>query len=134
MLNHLYNNTLKEGTTAVMSNLFVFDQAEFFGGRPGQFSMDSEGYIYVPTECHDPTRLCKLHIAFHGCLQSSQEIGDVYVVNAGYLEVAEANEIIVLFPQAVSTALSNPNGCFDWWGYHDKNFEQKTGGQTSAIS
>lgn len=68
------------------------------------------------------------HYNFH-----SQEIGNVYVVNAGYLEVAEANDIIVLFPQAVSTAISNPNGCFDWWGYHDNNFEQKTGGQMSAI-
>lgn len=47
---------------------------------------------------------------------ASQEIGDVFVRNAGYLEVAESNAIIVLFPQAVSTAVSNPNGCFDWWG------------------
>jgi hypothetical protein len=47
---------------------------------------------------------------------ASQEIGDVFVKNAGYLEVAESNAIIVLFPQAVSTAVSNPNGCFDWWG------------------
>lgn len=46
----------------------------------------------------------------------SQEIGDVFVKNAGYLEVAESNDIILLFPQVVSTALSNPNGCFDWWG------------------
>lgn len=55
------------------------------------------------------------------------------MVNAGYLEVAEANDVIVLFPQAVSTAIANPNGCFDWWGYNDDNHEQKTGGQMSAI-
>jgi len=46
-----------------------------------------------------------------------QEIGNVYVVNGGYLEVAELNDIIVLFPQAIkSTLLGNPQGCWDWWG------------------
>jgi hypothetical protein len=48
--------------------------------------------------------------------KKSKEIGDVFVKNAGYLEVAEANGIILLFPQAVATAVSNPNSCFDWWG------------------
>lgn len=70
MLNHLYDGGLVPGVAAVPGNLFVFDQAEFFGGRPGQFSMDSEGFVYIPTACKDPTRLCKLHVAFHGCLQS----------------------------------------------------------------
>jgi hypothetical protein len=38
------------------------------------------------------------------------------VSKSGYLEVAEANNIVVLFPQAIKT-LDNPNGCWDWWGY-----------------
>ena len=36
-------------------------------------------------------------------------MGNIYAVNGGYLEVAEANNMIVLFPQAVSI-LNNPNG------------------------
>ena len=69
-LNHLYGGTLKPGKPTVTANLFQFDQAEFFGGRPQSSSMDSTGYVYIPTECKDPTRLCKLHVALHGCLQS----------------------------------------------------------------
>ena len=61
------------------------------------------------------------------------KIGDVYVKNAGYLEVAEANAIIVLFPQTISTVGSNPNGCFDWWGYDDPDYETQNGNQMDAI-
>lgn len=133
-LNHLYGGSLLADTTAVPeSNLFQFDQAEFFGGRPESYSMDSVGYIYIPTECKDPTRYCKLHVVLHGCLQSSQEIGDVFVKNAGYLEVAESNAIILLFPQVVRTPVSNPNACFDWWGYAGDDYDLKTGVQMDAI-
>ncbi|XP_046656731.1 poly(3-hydroxyalkanoate) depolymerase C-like [Daphnia pulicaria] len=134
-LNHFYGGNLEPGTTTTApdSNLFLFDQAEFFGGRPGSYSMDSTGYVYIPTMCQDPTRYCKLHVVLHGCLQSSKEIGDVFVKNAGYLEVAEANGIILLFPQAVATAVSNPNSCFDWWGYADNNYEVQSGVQMDGI-
>ncbi len=47
----------------------------------------------------------------------SEYLGDEFVVNAGYLEVAEANNAIVLFPQLKKSLLSNPNGCYDWWGF-----------------
>ena len=44
-------------------------------------------------------------------------LNDVFARNTGYLEVAELNNIIVIFPQATSTILTNPKGCWDWWGY-----------------
>lgn len=55
-------------------------------------------------------------LTYFFCFENSQEIGDVFVKNAGYLEVAESNAIILLFPQVVRTPVSNPNACFDWWG------------------
>ena len=31
---------------------------------------------------------------------------------------AESNNLIILYPQAIAAILSsNPNGCWDWWGY-----------------
>lgn len=116
MLNFVYGNKLKKGVTAVQANLFQFSQNEFFNNRPSSSSMDSTGYVYIPTECKDPTRLCKLHIVMHGCQQGAYKIGDTFVKNTEYMEVGEANAIILLFPQVVSTVLSNPNGCWDWWG------------------
>ena len=134
MLNFVYNNKLRAPVAAVMANLFKFDQKEFFNlNRPSSASMDDIGFVYIPTECKDPTRLCKLHIALHGCQQGFYKISDTFVKNTQYLEVAEANAIIIVFPQVVSTALSNPNGCFDWWGYNDANYETKDGAQMAAI-
>ena len=48
-----------------------------------------------------------------------EHIGDKYARHAGYLQVAEANDIIVLFPQIIGDGLfgDNPYGCFDWWAY-----------------
>jgi hypothetical protein len=37
-------------------------------------------------------------------------------MNAGYNQVGEANNIIILYPQAISVSV-NPYGCWDWWGY-----------------
>jgi hypothetical protein len=51
------------------------------------------------------------------------------------LEVAELNDIIVLFPQILQSSFSpqNPNGCFDWWGYGSVNYANKLGPQMSGI-
>jgi hypothetical protein len=45
----------------------------------------------------------------------SQVINDTFVKNAGYNQLAEANNIIVLYPQTRLHWLdpSNPLGCFD---------------------
>jgi hypothetical protein len=62
-------------------------------------------------------------------------VGDVFAKKTGYLEVAELNDIIVLFPQASASSFSpqNPNGCFDWWGYGSVNYANKLGPQMSGI-
>ena len=42
-------------------------------------------------------------------------INDVYAKNTGYLEVAELNDIIVIFPQTKANIMAgNPNACWDW--------------------
>lgn len=50
-------------------------------------------------------------------VSSRHYINDEYVSHAGYNEVGEANNIIILYPQVQPTGLTNPNGCWDWWGY-----------------
>ncbi|MDR2165115.1 MAG: hypothetical protein LBO79_05715 [Zoogloeaceae bacterium] len=87
---------------------------------PARISMAEEGYLYVPRPCQEGER-CRLHIAFHGCRQYAGKIGMDFVKGAGFNEWAEANRIVVLFPQAASSSFipANPNGCWDWWGYND---------------
>jgi hypothetical protein len=62
-------------------------------------------------------------------------IGDVFAKKTGYLEVAELNNIIVLFPQIVATRTDpeNSEGCWDWWGYGSFNYANKLGPQMAGI-
>ncbi|KAJ8306982.1 hypothetical protein KUTeg_015066 [Tegillarca granosa] len=75
---------------------------------------------------------CKLHVAFHGCKMGREMIQESYVQHAGYNKVADANNIIIMYPQVVKTTM-NPNGCWDWWGYTDAKFDSKNGVQMRAI-
>jgi poly(3-hydroxybutyrate) depolymerase len=125
--------TLNAKNTGTLTGSFInFDQAAFWGNfNPNTYSMASSGYAYVPASCA-AGQACKLHVAFHGCLQSSSVVGTAFYQNAGYNRWADTNKIIVLYPQMIVTA-NNPGGCWDWWGYEDVNFPAKSGGQMVAI-
>jgi hypothetical protein len=75
---------------------------------------------------------CKVHIALHGCKQTLDHIGVEFLTSTGYLEIAESNNIIVLFPQASMTVL-NPNGCWDWWGFSTPLYATRFGVQPMTI-
>ena len=116
----------------------AFDQREFVaGGNPELVGLADTGYVYVPTACK--TQTCRVHIVFHGCLQNSGTVDDAVAAHAGYNEWADANNLIVLYPQTVTTVLPfNPNGRRDWWGLSDllplnADFARKTGYQISAV-
>jgi hypothetical protein len=122
-----------------------FDQSEFLK-NPGDHSMAEDGWVYVPAQCADGGRACKLHVSFHGCNQFQShsywnfsypfyhKFGRQYVDHAGFNGWADANDMIVLYPQATSSALlGNPLGCWDWWGYDDANYALKKGRQMLAV-
>jgi poly(3-hydroxybutyrate) depolymerase len=108
----------------------VFDQEAFTGPDA---SMAREGVVYVPKACVE-TPGCRVHIALHGCAQSreTEGVGDTFVKQSGFAEAADANRIIVLFPQAKASA-ANPYGCWDWWGYTGLDYLDKDAPQIKAI-
>jgi hypothetical protein len=113
--------------------LISFDQTEFFpAGTASTILLDKIGYMYIPAACKAQQR-CRLHLALHGCLQGAYKIGKVYVEKAGYNEVADLNNFIILYPQAINSLMSNPNGCFDWWGFTSSNYATNQGVQMRAI-
>ncbi|KAG2379475.1 hypothetical protein C9374_006592 [Naegleria lovaniensis] len=121
----------KTGGSAVSGNLFTYKQS----GRYSASSLDSNGYIYIPTACQQGAS-CKISIAFHGCNQGASVIGTSYVANAGYNKHAELNNIIVVYPQ-VAVSYFNPmnsQGCFDWFGYSGSSYATKQGSQMAAIA
>ena len=102
-----------------LGTLVKFDQTEFFPSNDaGAASMDDEGYVYVPANCIDGVMQCKLHIFFHGCSMNFDILGTDFITDSGLEEVADANNIIIMFPQTIKQTGGNPFGCFNWFGYN----------------
>jgi poly(3-hydroxybutyrate) depolymerase len=75
-----------------------------------------------------------VHVVFHGCKQglAAADVGEQFVRGSGYARWAEANRVIVLFPQ-VRPGQFNPNGCWDWWGYSGPHFLERDAPQMLAV-
>ena len=151
LLEWIYNGLNPKATEPLTGTFLEFDQGEFIS-NPNAHSMASTGWLYVPANCASGAP-CKLHVAFHGCLQYPSYAyrkggiqvvyGTTFVKNAGYNEWADSNSMIVLYPQAQRTSRwfwdiwdffnANPQGCWDWWGYDDPNYAKKGGRQMAAV-
>lgn len=109
-----------------INGLFEFDQTEFLPNNdPYSYSMADTGYVYVPLSCQSGFQQCAFHAFFHGCAQGSYVYanGIDLIISSNLLEIAEVNDIIVLFPQLIPRekvgldGVNNPYGCWDWFGY-----------------
>lgn len=127
-LKHLHGDHITEKSMEVKSsNLFKIKQ------NTSGTVMGSEAYVYAPEACQSEGAECPLHVVFHGCKQTIKDIGTKYVEETGYNEVAEDNNMVILYPQATSSMLSNPNGCWDWWGYTNGDYANQKGKQISEV-
>ncbi len=91
--------------------------------------MADSGFVYVPKACA-AGETCGLHIAFHGCQQNADTVGEAFVRDAGYNRWADTYRVVVLYPQArASFAPLNPKACWDWWGYGGANYDTRDGVQ-----
>jgi len=120
---------LEPSSAEPQGEFLVFDQAAF--SDPGDGFAD-EGVVYVPPACKTEPG-CRVHVALHGCNQSREEVGDAFVHGAGFAEIADANRLVILFPQAKAIAGINPEGCWDWWGYTGLDYLGKDAAQIKAI-
>jgi len=141
-LNWLYNNTLEPPTTMRENNILKLNQSEFTPKLMETINTSNYtltglaeyAFVYIPSGCKNNTLDCdSIHISFHGCSQSYVSIGNDYYLNAGYNPWAESNNIIVLYPQAAPVPVTNPLGCWDWWGFTGTTYPIKIGYQMSTI-
>lgn len=139
LLKHLLGS-LAAPAAKLAGRVIEFDQREFAGGAPAAISMAESGYAFVPQACE--RERCRVHVAFHGCRQSAQQIGDRFVREAGYNRWADNNKVIVLYPQTVPrygfsfsafNFVLNPKACWDWWGYTGAQYATKQGPQIRAV-
>ncbi len=135
LLAWIYGPITKTPTNALHGRFRRFDQTRYVAADRFWWSgMDTVGWLYVPSDCAAGAR-CALHVAFHGCKQGQGYVGygSRFVRHAAYAEWADANQVVVLFPQAVSIPYLNPDGCWDWWGYTDEKYATKQGMQIAAV-
>lgn len=127
ILKNLYH-TLNERTSADGQLLAIpqpgFDAAD----------MLEQAYLYAPKACTEGAA-CGVHVAIHGCTQSSDYVADAFAAGAGFNEWAEANQLLVLYPQVASSKIApmNPYGCWDWWGYTGEHYATRNGPQIEVI-
>lgn len=142
ILRHLHPG-LKPASSRATGQLMRFDQWEFVTPRPAspegrerlrRSCMSRFGYVYVPQRVLDGAP-CRVHVALHGCKQGYNYVdltngrpdrandppyGNRYMTTTGYNEMADANDLVILYPQVegIDDGLTqNPEGCWDWWGY-----------------
>ncbi len=127
LLQHLYGPLNAPATPS--GKLRTIDQAPYADAQ-----LWDNAYVYAPDACQSGAE-CALHIAFHGCQQSAEFVGDAFARGAGFNEWAETNQMVVLYPQAKSSKFAplNPLGCWDWWGYTGDEYATRSGPQVAAV-
>jgi hypothetical protein len=155
ILNHLYSDLLPPAER-LSADLIRFDQSDFLGDDAAYASMGKYGYVYVPEAVKQGAKARGVHIVLHGCKQGYSYVnyafgradivnqppyGNRYMTTTGYNQLADSNNIIVLYPQATGdddNQAQNPDGCWDWWGYtsstpNDPDYYSRDAIQIRAI-
>lgn len=107
-----------------------FDQRPFYVSDGGD-GLAQQGVVYIPPACAAEAG-CRVHIAFHGCGQNQNAVGDAFVKGSGFDLWADTNRLIVLFPQTVANS-DNSQACWDWWGYTGDAFLTREGKQIQSV-
>ena len=150
ILRHIYG-PLEPQSDSLSGTFVEFSQSEF--APEGQTAINGlldSGWLYVPEACAEG-ETCALHVVLHGCKQSTEFLGETFYKSIGVNEWADANGIVVLYPQAKlidramldeaypdrtfrNSLAVNPFGCWNWWGYgYDERFALKEGVQIRAL-
>jgi hypothetical protein len=139
ILQHTYGPLNKPGPGPLTGTTKPFDQSIYTKpDGPSTLSLDRTGYVFIPKACASG-EACRVHVALHGC---EQNVGNVkvkraFVDRAGYNAWADANRLIVLYPQTAASSWYpwNSYACWDWWGYlsYNDNYVTKAGLQIKAI-
>jgi hypothetical protein len=149
-LKAIYGSDLAPPAATASGRILAFDQTEFApNGATAGNGLSKTGYLYIPAACEaGAAQRCRLQVALHGCTQSAETLGNKFYTRIGLNEWADTNRIVVLYPQAHATNLSeipsslwlsgesalNPYGCWNWWGYSgDSQYLTKKGIQVDAI-
>ena len=100
--------------------------ARLDGGRRDSSSCRRTARPACPAASTSPSTAAARASAFSAGLSSRE---------AGYNRWADANRIVVLYPQAEKSFFwpFNPRGCWDWWGYSGVDYATRNGAQLASV-
>ncbi|MEQ8822942.1 MAG: poly(3-hydroxybutyrate) depolymerase [Filomicrobium sp.] len=128
IFNHLYGSAKTPGGNAT-GRFVTFDQ-QAFAEDLRNVSLTPNAVVYIPRACQRGR--CRVHVAFHGCQQNRNSVEAAFIRDTGYARWADANDIVVLFPE-VQKSPFNPMGCWDWWGYSGRDYLTRDAPQIQAV-
>lgn len=130
----LFGTALLPAPEQAGGELIRFDQRQYAAMGRDPYLGDS-GLLYVPDGCRAGAPACGLLIVFHGCEQQVDAIGERFVREAGFNRWADAQRLVVLYPQTRATYVPlNPKACWDWWGYSGSDYDQRSGAQLQWLA
>jgi hypothetical protein len=129
VLAHIYGD-LKPRAKSLSRRFVAFDQQAFTSDLASH-GLSKTGWVYVPSGCAKAEG-CRVHVSFHGCGQSHEQVKDAFYQGGGFARWADTNQIVVLFPQVAVTS-TNRQACWDWWGYTGDAFLTRSAPQIKAV-
>lgn len=136
----------------VPGNLIAVNQSSFLSTNwtVEKALLDPLGYVYVPQACRLANQSmhgvpegmsvqplfaanCSIHVHYHPCGGSIRDVGLSYMLENALPAYAEANNMVIVYPQ--SGSVNNPAGagCFDWYGAVGQDFDTRTGIQLNFV-
>lgn len=89
--------------------------------------------LYVPEACKGRVHACRVHVNYHGCQANRWQDRLIWVKNININEYAEANDIIVVYPQEKGDKMTG-KGCWNWISKKDdRNFDTKQSKQLRMV-
>ena len=130
LLRHIYGD-LQPRVASPQGEFMNFDQRPFRASDDNG-GLAETGVAYIPKSCRE-AKGCRVHIAFHGCAQNREKVGDAFIRESGFARWADSNRLIVLFPQIAASPI-NSQACWDWWGYTGPHYLTRDAPQIAAVN
>eukprot|EP00038_Savillea_parva_P030423 m.77729 g.77729 ORF g.77729 m.77729 type:complete len:366 (+) comp9158_c0_seq2:273-1370(+) len=135
VLKQLYG-PLNPPVAKATGKLAPIDQTKYFGPQGGG-GMADNGYLYVPTHCMgDGPPRCRLHVFHHGCGGPGPNGFFINAVHhAGFNELADSNNVVMLYPAMSSwgNTTQTKAGCWDAYAQTGANYATKHGIQMANV-
>lgn len=146
MLRHLYGpDAAIKPRVPVRHSLRWIDTWPYWPAEAGptnQSTMLRWAPAYVPAACVGLAQVdkCRVHVNYHGCTSKPLNSTDagwyerlIWVQSIDLNQYAEANDIIVIYPQAAGS-VDIGEGCFNWASYEDDPlFDTRLGVQLNTV-